>query len=400
MKKFLPLVILLALLIPSFVYTIDEREQAIITEFGEFKRSVTTPGIHFKKPFVEKISRFEKRMLSTDAPPGQYLTLDKKRLVVDFLARWRIEDPLVFYKSVRNLFSANTRIEDIVYSELREEMATHNINEVIAENRELIMNKVKEGSSEKLKSTLAPYISEKTAIVFVPSRYIVQKGANLHFPSEKIEIILGIGTPVVPLFIENLSETQLSIEDNKIVAHSYGEILDSKNLSIAAYQESLLKAGERAFSSHQIFENSLVFSILRGLKLKGNTTSIFDGNDGSETKFTKIFGASAAFSKIISQSTQKKRVGIVLPPGKGGLVANLAVLLSGKIPVNLNFTAGSEAIISSIEQAKLDHIITAQAFIDKYPEFPWPEKDSILLIEKLLPPLKPKIILWLSLIHI
>ena len=151
MKKFLPLVILLALLIPSFVYTIDEREQAIITEFGEFKRSVTTPVIHFKKPFVEKISRFEKRMLSTDAPPGQYLTLDKKRLVVDFLARWRIEDPLVFYKSVRNLFSANTRIEDIVYSELREEMATHNINEVIAENRELIMNKVKEGSSEKLK---------------------------------------------------------------------------------------------------------------------------------------------------------------------------------------------------------------------------------------------------------
>ena len=151
MKKFLPLVILLALLIPSFVYTIDEREQAIITEFGEFKRSVTTPGIHFKKPFVEKISRFEKRMLSTDAPPGQYLTLDKKRLVVDFLARWRIEDPLVFYKSVRNLFSAYTRIEDIVYSELREEMATHNINEVIAENRELIMNKVKEGSSEKLK---------------------------------------------------------------------------------------------------------------------------------------------------------------------------------------------------------------------------------------------------------
>lgn len=150
MKKFLPLIILFAILIPSFVFTIDEREQAIITEFGEFKRSVIKPGIHFKKPFIEKISRFEKRMLSTDAPPGQYLTLDKKRLIVDFLARWRIKDPLVFFKSVRNLFSANTRIEDIVYSELREEMATHNINDVIAENRELIMDKVKAGSSEKL----------------------------------------------------------------------------------------------------------------------------------------------------------------------------------------------------------------------------------------------------------
>ena len=149
-KKLIPILILVVFLIPSFVYTIDETEQAIITELGEFKRSVRTPGIHFKKPFIEKITRFEKRMLSTDAPPGQYLTLDKKRLVVDFLARWRINDPIVFFKSVNNLFSANTRIEDIVYSELREEMATHNINEVIAENRELIMDKVKAGSSEKL----------------------------------------------------------------------------------------------------------------------------------------------------------------------------------------------------------------------------------------------------------
>ena len=151
MKKFLPLIIILFIFVPTFIYTVDEREQAIITQVGEFKRAVTTPGLHFKKPFIEKVTRFEKRILSTDAAPGQYLTLDKKRLVVDFLARWKIEDPLIFFKSVRNLFSANTRIEDIVYSELREELATHNINEVIAENRELIMDAVKEGSREKLK---------------------------------------------------------------------------------------------------------------------------------------------------------------------------------------------------------------------------------------------------------
>ena len=151
MKKFLPIIILLLIFVPTFVFTVDEKEQAIITQVGEFKRAITKPGLHFKKPFIEKITRFEKRILSTDAPPGQYLTLDKKRLVVDFLARWKIVDPLVFFKSVRNLFSANTRIEDIVYSELREELATHNLNEVIAENRELIMDAVKEGSSEKLK---------------------------------------------------------------------------------------------------------------------------------------------------------------------------------------------------------------------------------------------------------
>ncbi len=76
MKKILPIVLLLLLLSPSFMFTVDEREQAIITELGEFKRAIITPGLHFKKPFIEKITRFEKRILSTDAPPGQYLTLE------------------------------------------------------------------------------------------------------------------------------------------------------------------------------------------------------------------------------------------------------------------------------------------------------------------------------------
>ena len=97
----LNIIFILALLVVSnSFFIINEKEQAIITQVGEFKRAITKPGLHFKKPFIEKITRFEKRILSTDAPPGQYLTLDKKRLVVDFLARWKIVDPLVFFKSV------------------------------------------------------------------------------------------------------------------------------------------------------------------------------------------------------------------------------------------------------------------------------------------------------------
>ena len=150
MKKIIPILLLLLILSPSFLFVIDETQQAIITELGEYKRTITEPGIAFKKPFIEKVTKFDNRILFTDAPPGEYLTLDKKRLVVDFIARWKITDPLVFFKSVNNLFSANSRIEDIVYSEMREELATHNINEVIAENRELIMDEVKKGSSERL----------------------------------------------------------------------------------------------------------------------------------------------------------------------------------------------------------------------------------------------------------
>ena len=251
------------------------------------------------------------------------------------------------------------------------------------------------GSSDELNSLINNQISKDQIILYIPGKYKALKGANFHFPTNQVKNILDLGLPVIPLFIERLSETQLSIEKNENTIHSYGEPIKSENLSLAAFQESLLIAGEKAFSSHTVFEDSLVFSILKGLKLHANNTSIFDGNDGSELKFTKVFGAGAALSKIINKATNSNRVGIVLPPGKGGLVANLAVLLSGKVPVNLNFTAGSDAIKSSIQQAGLDQIITAQAFVDKYPNFPWPEKNKILLIEKVLPNLKPKIIFWL-----
>ena len=251
------------------------------------------------------------------------------------------------------------------------------------------------GSTDELNSLINNQISKDQIILYIPGKYKALKGANFHFPTNQVKNILDLGLPVIPLFIERLSDTQLSIEKNENTIHSYGEAIKSENLSLAAFQESLLIAGEKAFSSHTVFEDSLVFSILKGLKLHANNTSIFDGNDGSELKFTKVFGAGAALSKIINKATNSNRVGIVLPPGKGGLVANLAVLLSGKVPVNLNFTAGSDAIKSSIQQAGLDQIITAQAFVDKYPNFPWPEKNKILLIEKVLPSLKPKIILWL-----
>ena len=251
------------------------------------------------------------------------------------------------------------------------------------------------GSTDEFNSLINNQISKDQIILYIPSKYKALKGANFHFPTNQVKNILDLGLPVIPLFIERLSETQLSIEKNENTIHSYGEPIKSENLSLAAFQESLLIAGEKAFSSHTVFEDSLVFSILKGLKLHANNTSIFDGNDGSELKFTKVFGAGAALSKIINKATNSNRVGIVLPPGKGGLVANLAVLLSGKVPVNLNFTAGSDAIMSSIQQAGLDQIITAQAFVDKYPNFPWPEKNKILLIEKVLPSLKPKIIFWL-----
>jgi membrane protease subunit HflC len=129
-------------LIPQALFTLDEREQAIITQLGAYIRTITDPGLHAKIPFVQTVHRFDKRVLATDADPAEYLTLDKKRLVVDYVARWQIKDPLAFFISVATLEGARARIEDIVFSELRQAISSQDFAPVTSELREPTMDAV------------------------------------------------------------------------------------------------------------------------------------------------------------------------------------------------------------------------------------------------------------------
>src|SRR5690606_31000235 len=114
----------------------------------------------------------------------------------------------------------------------------------------------------------------------------------------------------------------------------------------------------------------------------------------SELGLDRILGAAIAVSKHIQEETDKQRVAIVLPPGKAGLIANLAVIFAGKVPVNLNFTAGHEAIKSSIRQSGVDRFITADPFVRRVSTFPWPPNRDLIFIERVLPTLKKKIVKW------
>lgn len=133
------------------VFIVDETNQAIITQFGEFRRTVNEAGLHFKLPFLQNASYLERRMLSSDALSQEYLTLDKKRAVVDHVTRWRIADPLRFFVTVRTEMGAQARLDDIVGSELRRQLGVHNLEDVIAEKREPIMEKIADTSREEAK---------------------------------------------------------------------------------------------------------------------------------------------------------------------------------------------------------------------------------------------------------
>ncbi len=146
--------IVLAVVVVLFLwfslYTIDETEQAIILEFGKpMGETVSSAGLHFKLPW-RSVIKFENRILEYDVEPQAIITKDKKKLEVDNYARWRIADPLLFYRSVRTLNGALSRIDPIVYSELRVELGKHVLSEIVDKRRVKIMETVSDKTEEKL----------------------------------------------------------------------------------------------------------------------------------------------------------------------------------------------------------------------------------------------------------
>lgn len=123
-------------------FTIDEKEQVIVTQMGEYVKTVDKPGLNFKVPFIQTVHHMEKRVLVSDAPPAEFLTMDKMKLVVDSYTRWRIADPFLFYKTVRNEAGARLRLDGIVASQLRTEFAANNLWDIIGPEREPIMASV------------------------------------------------------------------------------------------------------------------------------------------------------------------------------------------------------------------------------------------------------------------
>ncbi len=132
-------------------YIIDEREQAIVTMFGQPMRTVREPGLYMKVPFIHSLQRFDKRVLSSDAQAVEYLTSDKKRVVVDHVSRWRITDPLEFYRTVRTEAGALIRLNDVVSGRLREEIAKRTFIDFVREQREAIVQAVSQDARVSVK---------------------------------------------------------------------------------------------------------------------------------------------------------------------------------------------------------------------------------------------------------
>jgi membrane protease subunit HflC len=125
------------------LYTVDQREQALVLEFGEPKRVVDAPGLKAKLPWQDVVT-FDKRLLDYDAPAEEVIASDQKRLVVDAFARYHIVDPLLFYQTVNNEAVLRPRLGSIINSNLRRVLGTAPLNAVIAEDRAELMLRIRD----------------------------------------------------------------------------------------------------------------------------------------------------------------------------------------------------------------------------------------------------------------
>ncbi len=153
--KILAVAIVLAALLagifgPQFFFVVDETQSAIVTRFGEPRRTETKPGLKVKTPFIDSVTYFDRRNTLFDAPPDSLLTSDKKRLSIDAYAVVRIEEPLEFFRTVRTPQRAVTRGTDIMSSELRKEIAQDEQSQIIKTERVPIMNRVTDASTPLL----------------------------------------------------------------------------------------------------------------------------------------------------------------------------------------------------------------------------------------------------------
>ena len=154
-RRWIFIVVLGAVLIAGWnlvVFTVPQWEQAIVVQLGEPVRTVQEPGLYFKLPLVQNVLYFDKRLLAYDASSKEILTKDKQQLVVDNFSRWRIRDPLQFYRTVRDEAGAQSRLDDVIYSIVRENLGRHTLREIMNEKRTEVMAEVTKESDAKARN--------------------------------------------------------------------------------------------------------------------------------------------------------------------------------------------------------------------------------------------------------
>ncbi len=160
-----------AFLLWSSVFTVDERQEAILFQFGEILDADFEPGLHFKMPFINNVRKFDNRILTIDQQPERFLTREKKDLIVDSYVKWRITDVVQYYKTTQgDELTAGRLLYENINNGLRDEFGKRSIQEIVSGDRVQIMSLMTKQASERAKSLGIEVVDVRVKKVDYPER--------------------------------------------------------------------------------------------------------------------------------------------------------------------------------------------------------------------------------------
>src|SRR5881628_2098469 len=249
----------------------------------------------------------------------------------------------------------------------------------------------------------AEKVAEGEIVCVFPEGQLERTGTLLRLQRGYELIARHADAQAVPVWLDQLWGSIFSFQGGRFftkfpkrirypVTIAFGKPLKAEAADVATMREELLKLGEFCFSSRPSLDRHLAEECVRGLKRRRFATAVIEGTDHTRLSRGKLLGAAAALSRFLRKEFSDKRIAIVLPASKGSMVANLAVTLADKVPVDLNFTVGRVANESCCRRANLRVAISATQFMERLKDFPWPER--VLKLDQLMPQLKLQIVFW------
>ena len=249
----------------------------------------------------------------------------------------------------------------------------------------------------------AERIADGEIVCVFPEGQLERRGVLLRLHRGYEVIARHANAQVIPVWLDQLWGSIFSFQGGRFftkfpkripypVTIAFGKPLKAEDADVATMREELLKLGEFCFSRRPSLDRHLAEECVRGLKRRRFVTAVIEGTDHSKLSRAKLLGAAGALSRYLRKEFPDERIAIVLPASKGSMLANLAVTLANKVPVDLNFTMGRAANESCCKRANLRVAISATPFMERLKDFPWPER--VLKLDELMPRLKRQIIFW------
>lgn len=266
--------------------------------------------------------------------------------------------------------------------------------------RHVVSFNFRKANVKSLREQLLNQMAEGRDVVFVPGRPNSIMGCTSDVPMPFMMQLAALHISPVPVFVghyrENILRAFTSDKTYEWIALSILPKLSPGPLTGERVLEAWMEASATEYERNPILDFSLARLLVEGMRRNGKV-EVIDGMDGSSLPFYKVLGVSMALSRELKKMVTEPRLGIILPPGKGGLIANYACILAGIVPVNINYTSSEPAFKSIVRQSGLKHFISARAFMSKLPQFPWPQGDAIIHLDKTLKGIgMPKIAGWVA----